>query len=179
MTRGAVVGGLVACALSAALCSWAYRLEVDQSALPYNFAFEKPKKGAEAAVPAGFSGELADAIQFQLRPLFSPSRRPVQIGNPEPASAPEEVDAVPPAPVATPARLKLLGTEKARGGGAALIIDEDTGVSTWVAAGGTIGGWRVLEVRADTVLLASNEVSALPEGESNLKLTLYPEQAGP
>lgn len=179
MRRGAVIGWVVVCTATAVFCSWAYRLEVNQSALPYDFAFEKPKKETGATLAAGDGVELAEAIQFQLRPLFSPSRRPVQIGSPEPASAPEVDDAAPPAPVAISARLKLLGTEKAGGPGTALIIDEDTGVSNWVAAGGSIGGWRVVEVRADTVLLASDEPAARPEGESNLKLTLYPEQAGP
>ncbi|MBB4187342.1 hypothetical protein GGE07_004006 [Sinorhizobium terangae] len=169
---------MIAGTFSAVLCSWAYRLELDQSALPYDFAFEKPKKGTEVAMAAGDRGEIADAIQFQLRPLFSPSRRPVQIGDPEPAPVPEEVDAAPTAPVAVSARLKLLGTERARGSGTALILDEDSGMSNWVAAGGAIGGWRVLEVRADTVLLASDGSAALPETEPNLTLTLYPEQAG-
>ncbi|WP_240545167.1 hypothetical protein [Sinorhizobium fredii] len=72
-------------------------------------------------------------------------------------------------------RLRLLGTEKGGDGGTALIVDEDTGASDWVAAGGSIGGWRVLEVRADAVLLTSDGQSTLPEGEPGLKLTLYPE----
>lgn len=179
MRQGALIGWTVACGLSAVLCSWAYRLEVDQSALPYDFMFENPQKGTESAAIVTDSTEIAEAIQFQLRPLFSPSRRPVQIGAPEPPSAPEEVDAAASAPVAVSVRLKLLGTEKAARGGTALIIDEDSGASDWVAAGGSIGGWRVVEVRAESVLLTKDEASMLAEGESDLTLTLYPEQSGP
>ncbi|MEY9779909.1 hypothetical protein [Sinorhizobium fredii] len=178
MMRVALAACIAACGLSAGLYAWAYRLDVDQAPLPYDFTFERPKKGGDAPAVTGEDSEIADAIQFQLRPLFSASRRPVQVGNPEPVAEPVDVDAPPPEPVAEVPRLKLLGTEKA-GGGSALIMDEDTGVSNWVVAGSSIGGWRVQEVQAHTVLLRSGEPTALPEGEAGLTLSLYPEQAGP
>ncbi|CCE97178.1 hypothetical protein N181_18565 [Sinorhizobium fredii USDA 205] len=178
MMRVTLAACIATCSLSAVLFAWAYRLEVDQTALPYDFTFEKPQKGSAAPAAAGDDSEIADVIQFQLRPLFSASRRPVQVGNSEPAAEPVDVDAPPPEPVAEVPRLKLLGTEKA-GGGSALIMDEDTGVSNWVVAGSSIGGWRVQEVQSDTVLLRSGEPTALPEGETGLTLSLYPEQAGP
>lgn len=173
MNRGVLICAAVGCALSGFLCSWAFRLELNQSALPYEFMFEEPANGEKTVMTADKGVDLADAIQFQLRPLFSPSRRPVQIGSPEPSPAMEVAD-VAPAPVATLARLKLLGTQKASRGSAALIIDEDAGVSDWVAAGESIGGWRILEVHADWVLLAVDDSSEASESE--LKLTLYPEQ---
>lgn len=169
MRRGVIVGWFVACSLSGLFCWWTYRIEVDQSALPFDFVFEKPEIGPGAAASDQGSSEIADAIQFQLRPLFSPSRRPLQVGEPEPTPELAEIEAAPPEPVAV-ARLKLLGTEKRGAGASALILDEDTGVSDWVAAGSGIGGWRVSEIGADTVLLTSDG-----DPGSSLKLSLYPE----
>lgn len=164
-----MIGRVVACSLSGLFCWWTYRLEVDQSALPFDFVFEKPEKGPEAPASDQSSSQIADAIQFQLRPLFSPSRRPLPVGEPAPIPEPAEIEAVPPEPVAV-ARLKLLGTEKTGAGASALIMDEDTGASDWVAVGGGIGGWRVAKIGTDTVLLTSDG-----EPGSSLKLSLYPE----
>lgn len=169
MKRGAMVGWLVACCLSGFSCWWTYRIEVDQSSLPFDFVFEKPEKGPDANASDQSGSEIAEAIQFQLRPLFSPSRRPLPVGEPAPNPEPAEIEAVPPEPVAV-ARLKLLGTEKTSAGASALILDEDTGASDWVAAGSGIGGWRVSEIGADTVLLTSDG-----DPRSSLKLSLYPE----
>lgn len=164
-----MVGWLVACSLSGLFCWWTYRLEVDQSALPFDFAFEKPEKGPDANSYDQSGSEIADAIQFQLRPLFSPSRRPLQVGEPEPTPELAEIEAAPPEPVAV-ARLKLLGTEKTGAGASALILDEDTGTSDWVAVGGGVAGWRVAKIGPDTVFLTSDG-----EAGSSLKLSLYPE----
>lgn len=163
-----MVGSLVACCLSGLFCWWASRLQVDQSALPFDFVFEKPEEGPAAASDQS-NAEIADGIQFQLRPLFSPSRRPVKVGEPEPAPELAEIEAAPPEPVAV-ARLKLLGTEGMGAGASALIMDEDTGTSDWVAAGAGIAGWRVAKIGTDTVLLTSDG-----EAGSSLKLSLYPE----
>lgn len=164
-----MAGWLVACSLSGFFFWWTYRLEVDQSALPFDFVFEKPAKSLDATASDQSSSEIADAIQFQLRPLFSPSRRPVKVGEPEPTPEPAEIEAAPPEPLAV-ARLKLLGTEGMGPGASALIVDEDTGASDWVAVGGGIGGWRVAKIGTDTVLLTSDG-----EPGSSLKLSLYPE----
>ncbi|MGH0346515.1 hypothetical protein NKY44_22290 [Sinorhizobium meliloti] len=169
MKRGVIVGWFVACSLSGLSCWWTYRIEVDQSSLPFDFVFEKPEKGPEAPASDQSSSEIADAIQFQLRPLFSPSRKPVKVGEPEPTPELAEIEAAPPEPVAV-ARLKLLGTEETGAGASALIMDEDTGASDWVAVGSGIGGWRVAKIGTDTVLLTSDG-----EPGSSLKLSLYPE----
>lgn len=65
-----MAGWLVACSLSGLFCWWTYRLEVDQSALPFDFVFEKPAKSLDATASDQSSSEIAAAIQFQLRPLF-------------------------------------------------------------------------------------------------------------
>jgi hypothetical protein len=121
---------------------------------PIDISPVAPAARKDEAPPAG-EKELKTALdqksveQFQqtvARPLFDPSRRPVQRDRNIPAEA--KVDSP---------ELRLIGIMKSDGAPPRALIrvaDEPTG--KWIAEGATFNGWTLRKVRARSVIVESS-----------------------
>ncbi|WP_132665598.1 hypothetical protein [Rhizobium sp. PP-CC-3G-465] len=148
--------------------------EAPTAAIASNFMF--PPIG-DSIIPVSKLDPQAANEQIMARPLFSSTRRPAppvappaQMEPPTSAPAIPSFEDVPDAKVAVSPRLKLLGTEHGAHTLAALISSEDGTVREWVNEGDVFSGWRVTEIRRETVRLAKDT----NDGE-NFVLSLYPE----
>ena len=97
----------------------------------------------DSLVPRSLS-EFGETI---VRPLFSPTRRPVvaQVVPPEAETAAVESPA-PEASASVPSRLTLIGLMRVGDRDRALIRSEDALRGTWIEVGQEISGWRVSEI---------------------------------
>jgi hypothetical protein len=109
---------------------------------PAGKAEARPQHGPQPATAL----DKKNAEQFQEavnRPLFNPSRRPVQRTEP-----------VARTPKAEPAKLRLVGVMKADDGPArALIRFADEPIGRWIAEGSEYHGWTLTKVNDGSVIV--------------------------
>ncbi len=140
---------VAALAGAAGVLAWLdYRLlqdpvDISPVAPPPAKAEARPQQGPQPATAL----DKKRAEQFQEtvgRPLFNPSRRPVQRSDPV-ARAPKKMD---------PAKLRLVGVMKPDDGPPRALMrfaDESTG--RWIAEGGEYHGWTLTKVNDGSVIV--------------------------
>ena len=116
---------------------------------------------------------LGEFSETTVRPLFSPTRRPVvaQVVPPEAETAAAESPA-PEASASVPSRLTLIGLMRVGDRDRALIRLEDAARGSWIEVGQEISGWRVSEIDDKGVVIkdaSSSQVlvlhSSIPQSE--------------
>lgn len=100
--------------------------------------------------------------EILARPLFSSTRRPYE----EPLIEASAVEAPVGEVQAPPLSYSLAGTHIEAQKRLALLYDSTDQSSLWLAEGGSVGGWRLVSVRADSVILEA--------GDDRATLDLYP-----
>lgn len=115
-------------------------------------------------------------LELSDRPLMSPNRRPHETTTepvlPEEPQVMEQLDTVPGDPASLPPALRLLGVELSSSGRSALVATPESGEPTWIKIGESIGGWQVVEINAQSIMLEPKEGGSPP-----LVVPLYSEEA--
>ena len=132
-------------------------MTVDTTAIADKDPTTALQPGAGQAEPAMAPARSeADFPQTVARPLFTPTRRPVERTKPKPEEA-----KLPPPVVKPPENLQFVGAVRVGNDTMRALIRSDTGATgEWLAVGDEIEGWRLHEIRADAAVVGAGGANA-------------------